>query len=297
MFQFKTIKIIFAILIIQLFMVNLTAAQNSMDHNYYQPELIDHVDDSFILIAHRGASAYYPENTIPAFEAAIEMDAEMIELDVQLSKDGTPVVFHDADLARCTNGRGKLKNHTLEGLKELDAGKWFAGKFKGTRIPTLEEVLQLSQNSIALNIEIKTESVTDEYRHGIEEKCIELVREYDMEQHVMFSSFDYRAVRHVKRLDPKMPAALLYNAGLSQYKLPSDLVNIYEADAFNCSQRQLSKKWLADVKANGFPLYIYTVDKAERMRELISLGVDGIFTNKPDVLKKTVERWSTEHKK
>ena len=261
-----------------------------MQTQYHQPDLINPVDDSFILIAHRGASAYYPENTIPAFEAAIEMGAEMIELDVQLTKDGVPVVFHDADIARCTNGRGRIKNHTLEELKKLDAGKWFARKFKGTRIPTLEEVLELSRGRIALNIEIKTESVTDEYRHGIEEKCIELVREYDMQDHVLFSSFDYRAVRHIKRLDDQMPAALLYNAGLSQYKLPSELINIYSADAFNCSQRQLTKKWLADIKANGFPVYIYTVNKVERMRELISLGVDGIFTNKPDVLKKTLEQ-------
>src|SRR5690554_5799160 len=165
---------------------------------------------SFLVIAHRGASAFYPENTMFAFKAAHEMGAAMIELDITLSKDGIPVIIHDEKLNRTTNGKGKVSDFTLEELKKLDAGSWFHPKFSEEKIPTLEEVLEFAQNRIALNIEIKPEAVSLSPKEGVEEKSLELVKKYGMEKHVLFSSFHYGAVKKFRSLDAHIPTAILY---------------------------------------------------------------------------------------
>jgi len=244
--------------------------------------------DTFTVIAHRGASAYYPENTLPAFEAAIAMGADMVELDVQLSSDKEVVVFHDEKISRCTDGRGKLSDYTLTQLKKLDAGIRFDKKFKDTRIPTLAEVLDLCENRIAVNIEIKTEAVGRMFFGGIEEKCLHLVERCGMRERVVFSSFDPRAVMHLKQIDNHVPVAVLFEKKHYGSRLPSDVVESVGADAFNCSASELNKKWLADLKANRIPVHVYTVDDATKMKKFIESGVNGIFTNKPDVLKKVL---------
>lgn len=280
----KTRSFLISITII-LLTVSSGRTQSIMDSsNASLPALYNDNGDDFVVIAHRGASAYYPENTMAAFEGALEMGSEMIELDVMMTKDRVPVVFHDASLNKHTDGKGPLKNLTLAELKKLDAGSWFHEKFRGERIPTLDEVLEFAAGKIALNIEIKTEAVTDELRDGVEEKSLRLVKKYGMENHVLFSSFDYRTIRHLKELDPDISAALLYNKRRSGRLMPSELIKKYEADAFNCNYFQLNKKRHSDLKSHGIPTFIYTVDKRTRMKKLLEMGVQGIFTNKPDVL-------------
>lgn len=269
-----------------------SSAQSSGEVTYKLPELYNDNGDGFIVIAHRGASAYYPENTLPAFRGAAEMGAEMIELDVTMSGDGVPVVFHDAKLHKHTNGSGLVSNHSLAELKKLDAGGWFSSEYAGEEIPTLEEVLQFAQGKIAVNIEIKTEAVTDRVEGGVEEKAIALVKEYGMEDHVLFSSFDYRAVAHLKELAPSLSAALLYSPKQSDKQLPSQLLAGYRADAFNCHYSQLNRKRLRDIREHEIPVFIYTVNRERRMRRLIGQGVKGIFSDKPDLLKKVAEEVS-----
>lgn len=260
-----------------------------MDHEYRLPSLYNDDGDDFTIIAHRGASAYYPENTMAAFEAAVEMNAEMIELDVLVSKDGIPVVLHDAQLKARTNGRGMVSDYTVNELKKLDAGSWFGDQFSDQQIPTLNEVLEFAAGKIAVNIEIKTEAVTDQLEGGVVERSLKLVQKHGMENYVLFSSFNYQAIEHIKKLDPEMPAALLYNRSQSRRKLPHELVKEYKADAFNCSYRQLTRKRLASLRQYNIPSFIYTVDLKRRMHRLIVAGVNGIFTNKPDLLRSVVE--------
>lgn len=253
------------------------------------PEIYNDDGDGFLVIGHRGARAYYPENTMPSFRGALEKGAEMIELDVQLSKDGVPVVFHDAGLKRCTNGRGRVSDYTLEELRQLDAGSWFAHRFAGTRIPTLREVLSFAAGTIALNIEIKTEAVTDSLENGVEEKCLRMVKQFGMEDHVIFSSFDYRALQHLRQLDRHIPVALLYNKELSQGKSPAQLTQAYDVDAFNCSRRELGRRWARNLRKHEIPFLVYTVNNPKHMRQLIENGAAGIFTDKPDLLRKVAE--------
>ena len=267
--------------------LNIDMPENS---TYRLPELYQDNGDGFVVIAHRGASAYYPENTMAAFKGALEMNAEMIELDVMLTKDGVPVAFHDASLDDHTDGSGELRSYTLEELQNLDAGSWFDPKFSDQKIPTLEEVLAFASGKISLNIEIKTEAVSDELRGGVEEKSLELVKKYGMEEHVLFSSFDYRAIAHLKELDPDMPAAILYEKSQSDKKLPSELLSKYSADAFNCSYRELNTRRFKDIREHDIPVFVYTVDRPSRMRKLLKMNVTGIFTNKPDVLWEVLEK-------
>lgn len=248
-------------------------------------------ENDFTIIAHRGASAYYPENTLASFEGAIALGADMVELDVQLTLDGEVVVFHDEKLSRCTDGRGKLGNHTLAQLKKLDAGNWFQKNFKGETIPTIAEVLSLCRRRIAVNIEIKTEAVTDAIRGGIEEKSLKIVEQYGMRKHVVFSSFDPRAILHLKQIDRLTPAAVLFDQKENGLRWPSEIVAALGADAFNCSQRELTRKRLADLKEHGIPVNVYTVNDEKNMRKLLARGVDGIFTNCPDVLKAVLENF------
>ncbi|MEX2478338.1 MAG: glycerophosphodiester phosphodiesterase [Gracilimonas sp.] len=245
--------------------------------------------DNFVIIAHRGASAYHPENTMSAFRAAYEMGAEMIELDVTLSKDGVPVVIHDETIDRTTNGKGLVSDFTLDELKNLDAGTWFSEKHAGEPIPTLEEVLEFARGKIALNIEIKPEAVTDEVRGGIEEKAWDLVKKYEMEDYVLFSSFNYQAITHLKEINVDIKAALLYEKGQSAKRSPAQLVGEYNADAFNCSYRQFSKKWAEEALEKSFPVFVYTVNSERGMKKMIKRGVRGIFSDKPDLLKEIVD--------
>jgi glycerophosphoryl diester phosphodiesterase len=244
--------------------------------------------DNFTAIAHRGASAYYPENTLESFQGAILMGADMVELDVQLTKDGEVVVFHDEKLSRCTNGKGRIADHTLIELKALDAGSWFDKKYQAAKIPMLAEVLSLCRDKIAVNIEIKTEAVTDLVSEGIEEKSLKIAEQNRMCEHIVFSSFDPRAIKHLKEIDSTVGLAVLYEKRHYGSKMPSDIIESLGADAFNCSQKELSSKWLTNLKLNNIPLNIYTVNDETNMRRLIKMGVSGIFTNKPDILKRVV---------
>jgi glycerophosphoryl diester phosphodiesterase len=247
----------------------------------------------FTIIAHRGASAYYPENTMAAFQGAMDMEADMVELDVQLTSDGEIVVFHDEKISRCTNGRGRIAGYSYDELKKLDAGSWFDKKFAGARVPALRDVLDLCKARIAVNIEIKTEAVTDVISGGIEEKCLRMVEQVGMREHVVFSSFDPRAVLHLRQIDHQAPAAILFEKKYHGSMLPSQIIELLGADAFNCSRRELGRKWLADLKHHGIPVNVYTVNDEKNMNRLLSLGVDGMFTNHPDVLKRVLEdfRW------
>jgi glycerophosphoryl diester phosphodiesterase len=205
------------------------------------------------------------------------------------------VVIHDETLERTTNGKGKVAEFTFEELSAFDAGSWFGTEHSDEKIPSLEEVLKFAKGKIALNIEIKTEAVTDELDEGIEAKALKLVKKYDMQEYVLFSSFDYRAITHLKELDVNIAAALLYEKQQSQDKGPVQLVEEFKADAFNCSYRQFSKKWAEQTSGAKIPVFVYTVNSERRMKKMIKRGVSGIFSDKPDVLKQLVDNmWKSK---
>lgn len=237
------------------------------------------------MIAHRGASHYAPENTMAAFKMAYQMKADMIELDVQLSKDGVPVVFHDAKLDKHSNGKGLVLSFLFDELQQLDAGKWFSIEFMGEKIPSLENVLKWAAGKILVNIEIKTEAVSDSSENGIEEKVIQMVRRVGMEKHVIISSFDYRAVDRIKKMAPDLLTGLLYDKKSSAKRSPLELLRKYNANFFHCSKSELGKKWRKQLQDSEKRFLIYTVNRKKAMQKWMEKGAFGIFSDKPDVLR------------
>ena len=246
--------------------------------------------DGFWVIAHRGVSGSYPENTLSAFQAAIDIRAEMVELDVSISEDGIPVVVHDKTVDRTTDFEGDVQSFSVKELKKMEVGAWFSEEFRGEEFPTLRESLELMKGQIAVNIEIKSEAVSDVINGGIVDKALQIVKELDMSSWVIFSSFDYRVMEHLNALDVQMPKALLYETSQSGELMPSELVKKYQVDVFNCSYRQLSQEWIADLQAHQIPYLVYTVNDPELMKELIEKGVSGMFTDFPQELLKIVEK-------
>lgn len=228
---------------------------------------------------------------MPAFKKALEMQADMIELDILVTKDGIPIVFHDPLLDKKTDGKGEVSNYTLSEIKELDAGSWFDAKYKGEQILTLEELLRWAENKIALNIEIKSEASeplsNNRMEESVEMKVIQLVRKYNMQYHVMLSSFSYQSVEKLRIYAPGMSIGLLYDKKSSKKKKPEELVRKYAADSFNCRWRDLSNSSRKALINRGIPIYIYTVNTTFWMRRMMKAGVSGIFSDKPDLLRKT----------
>jgi glycerophosphoryl diester phosphodiesterase len=252
-----------------------------------RPSLYQQNVAGFIVIAHRGASFSYPENTMMAFQKAYEMKADMIELDIQLSKDGVPVIYHDTLLESKTNGKGLVNRLSVNELQKLDAGSWFDKKFRGLQIPTLEEVLNWAKDKVSVNIEIKKEASEAGSNNEAEKKVIDTIRQSGMQKHVLVSSFSYKSVQRIKELDPQLATGLLFDKS-SNKKSPADLVHTYRADSFNCKWRELKKSWRTELQQKGIPVYVYTVNHPFWMKRMIRLEISGIFTDKPDVLREIV---------
>lgn len=241
-------------------------------------------DGRMRVIAHRGFSGLAPENTMSAFRKAIEIGADMFELDVLLSRDGEVVVIHDETLDRTSNAKGNVADRSLAELKKLDAGKWFSSEFEGEPIPTLEEVLKLAKGQILINVEIKTEAVTDEPRGGIAEKVLALVRAHDMHDQVVISSFDPRALAQTRQLDPDIHTASLFDRELQKGMRPSEVMEEVGSNGFNLSQEIVDASIVTECHELGRPVAVYTVNEVERMKEMLDLGVDALFTDRPDLL-------------
>lgn len=228
--------------------------------------------------AHRGASGYYPENTISAFEEAVKQKADGIELDVHLSKDGYLIVCHDETLNRTTNGKGFIKQYDLYELKQLDAGSWYDKKFKGEKIPLLEEVIDLVKRAgIDLNIEIKAGSI---FYPGIEEKVLKMIDKYGIKNKVIVSSFDHYALVKVKEIDKAVRTGILYSEAL--YK-PIDYMKTTGADAIHPNYITLKKEVVEEAHELGIDINTYTVNKEEHIKMVNEMNVNAIITNYPDV--------------
>lgn len=219
----------------------------------------------FIKIAHRGASAYEPENTLRSFQRAIEMRADMIEFDVRLSQDGHLVIMHDERVDRTTNGHGLVKERTLSELRRLDAGK-------GERVPTIEEAIDLAKRKTGFVIELK--------EAGTEEKIIGLVKENGLMGDVFVVSFYRDLIIRVKDLEPRIKTGLILYSSPDPIRLAKDCL----ADAVAPFHNFVVKDLVQEAHNNNLILITWTVDSREEAEMLKGMGVDGIVTNKPDLI-------------
>ena len=228
--------------------------------------------------AHRGFSGKYPENTILAFQKALEEGVDGIELDVQLTKDGELVIIHDESVDRTTDGKGLVVSYTLEELKKLDASYIYRGKMGFNPIPTLGEYFELVKDSpIVTNIELKTG--INEYP-GIEEKVYAMIQEYHLEDRIIISSFNHYSVMRMKAMAPELVYGFLsdtwiYDAG--------KYTRSHGVACYHPSVVQLKKEFVDEAKAQGIVINTWTVNTEEQVRDLYAKGVDTVIGNYPDM--------------
>jgi len=236
-----------------------------------------------IRIAHRGASGagLAPENTLAAFERAIQIGVDAVELDVRASRDGEVVVIHDPTLDRTTNHTGAVLDMTLAEIRRADAGSHAGSSFRGQRVPTLEEVLDLTRNRAIALIEIKADYLA--------ERVLEVVDRLDAASHVLIQSFDPDTVRRVKALDPTIPTALLVGklpTSPSRVRARRMVKEILEtgANALAVWHATLTPQFFEEMRRRAVAVWTWTVDEDVVMRDMVQLGVQGIITNYPDRL-------------
>ncbi|MFC5604121.1 glycerophosphodiester phosphodiesterase [Sporosarcina koreensis] len=255
-------------------------------------------EEGFLIIAHRGASAYEPENTLPSFELAEDLNADYVELDVHLTKDGELIVMHDDDVKRTTEAVGKIKDYTLAELKELTANEEKGKKVADGRrdeeeaykIPTLQEVIEEMKDDIRFVIELKD---TDQYP-GIEEKLVGLMKENGLigadakgYPKAVIHSFDKKALKQVHKLESAIPLMQLisFDEGEEAEISAKELRDILTyASGIDVSYEALTPPFVNTMHDAGLAVYAYTVDDAEAALRLKAMGVNGIHTDEPDLL-------------
>lgn len=234
--------------------------------------------------AHRGASGYAPENTLEAFELAVKMEADGIELDVQLTKDGEMVVIHDETTDRVSGVKGWVKDFTLEELKGLNVNQTHP-EYARVQIPTLREVYELIRpTKLKINVELKTGVV---FYSGLERKVLELTDEFGMQERIWYSSFNHYTVRRIKELSPQTKCGVLYEDGIF------DVVEYTKklgADAIHPAVYNLQYDGVVEAcRENDIRIHTWTANEKEEIRAMAELGVDAVITNYPDLAKRIIE--------
>ena len=233
------------------------------------------------IYAHRGARRVAPENTLPAFAAALEMGADGIELDVHLTADGQLVVIHDFNVEKPTDGRGEVERMTADEIARLDAGSHFSTAFAGTRIPRLEEVLDLVRDRCRINIEIKS---NDLYARDASERVAVLIRQRDLYDQVIVSSFNPITLIKMRWLDPAIALGVLYDR-----EMPPFLREVWAGppilpQAQHPHHALIDAAYMQWARQIGAQVNTWTVNEPAEARRLADLGVDTLITDVPDEL-------------
>ncbi|WP_051331210.1 glycerophosphodiester phosphodiesterase family protein [Aneurinibacillus terranovensis] len=232
--------------------------------------------DVFITYAHRGSSIKYPENTLLAFSRAIKEGANGIELDVQLTKDNQVVVFHDLSLKRIIRRTGQISNYTLKEIQQFDAGVWKHARFKGAKIPTLHEVLRLAaKQKIMINIELKNLLAM---KNGLEQRVIELIKEHNMSDRVVISTFNPLSLRILQNQADHIQRAFLYLGLLSD---PWEYALEYRCAYIHPPVHEVNEAFVTTSREKGLKIVPYQVDSLTEIKRMIDLGVDGVITPHP----------------
>lgn len=233
------------------------------------------------IFAHRGSSKCAPENTMAAFEKALADQADGIELDVHLTKDFQVVVIHDETVDRTTNGTGLVHHFSLSEIQQLDSGSWFAPGFSDQRIPTLDEVLKwIKETDLELNIELKNKVIP---YSGLEEKVVELVEYYGLQERVILSSFNHHSLKHLHQFRPNWRIGVLFD---SYVENPWIYAKNLGAEAIHPPYQAVFEEGVRICHSHGLKVRPFTVDDPNVMERFLNWGIDAIITNVPDQLKK-----------
>ncbi|MGI2327824.1 glycerophosphodiester phosphodiesterase family protein [Planococcus sp. YIM B11945] len=235
------------------------------------------------IYANRGSSGTHPENTLPAFQAAAELQVDGVVISVQLSKDGEIVVINDEKLERTTNGQGYVRDFTLDELKELDCGSWFSAEWAGETIPTLDEVLDVfKETTHRLNIELKTDVFPED---RLLDKVIALADKKEMADRLLLSSFNHEDIQKAAHNTSVESAIITMNVLVDVY----DYARIVGTNRIHLSLPSAFRRMATDALRKGAIVYAYTVNDLQYAEELQHIGIHGIITNYPELM---VEKFS-----
>lgn len=234
------------------------------------------------VIGHRGAKAYAPENTLASIETAAELGVEWVELDVKLTKDGVPIIFHDEELDRTTSGTGLVAETNYEDLRDLDAGSWFGDSFSRVRIPTLEEAVDiLLKHNLGLNLEIKP--CPGREKETAEVALDHLSQYWDERDNLLISSFQHVSLEAAMDLAPDWARGLLIG-GDEMPENWKDLADYLDVKTINLGSRLVTRQVADEIMDLELPLLVYTVNDPVQARQLQKLGVDSFFSDNPDII-------------
>ena len=234
--------------------------------------------------AHRGASGYAPENTLPSFIKAIDMKADGIELDVQKTKDGKLVVIHDESVYRVSGKKGFVRNYTYDELKELNVNKKFP-QYGKVSIPTLEEVYSLVKGTeLIINVELKNGIV---FYENLEEDIMLLTKKMGLEDRIIYTSFNHYSIVKMKEIDPSIKVGFLYEDG---YINMPRYAEKHGVEALHPAFHNLQyDKFIKGCKKRGIEIRPWTINDPKDMKKLCKLGINGIITNYPDICRKVID--------
>lgn len=236
-----------------------------------------------MIAAHRGYSAEAPENTIPAFEAAIDNFADYVELDVQETKDGTVIVLHDSNLKRVAGVTKNVWSVDYGQIKFLDVGSWFSEEFAGETIPTLDEVMEMAKGRLKLNIEIKLTG----HEKNLEKSVVELIEKHEMEKDCVVTSFQAEALKKVKSYNEDIKTGYILHVAYG------DFSGVDYADALSINYSFATSALINDAHSSGKEVYVWTVNNADAINDMIQKGADMIITDDPVLAKETLTSYET----
>lgn len=237
--------------------------------------------NTFVNYAHRGASAYAPENTMAAFKKAFQIGTNGIELDLQKTKDGKIVIFHDNKIDNKSNKTGKISDYTYKELLKFDFGSWFSKEFENEKIVLFDDFMkEVSNKNLILAIELKEE--------GIEKEALEIINEYYNKDNIFITSFIYNALSNVRKLDKNIKIGWLIKEDINQK-------NILELTKISGNQicppaDLVSEEGIKLARENELSVRLWGVSNEEIMRKVYNLDIDGMTVNFPDKLNELIER-------
>jgi len=231
------------------------------------------------VFAHRGAKAYAPQNTLPAFKKALEMKAEYIELDVQLTSDGVPVIIHDFTLDKTTDLKGFVHRTSWKEIRKADAGGWFSKEYSGTPVPSLEEVLALIPPEVCLNVEIKAISFLKE---PVVDVVTDLLRR-EKGRNLLVSSFNHPLLLEFQKRMPEVPLGILTGSDLIGFPSYVEATGL-KPFSLHPEASYLTREYIEEAHKRGWEVLTYTINSSLQAQMLDEMGVDGIFSDYPDLL-------------
>ncbi len=242
-----------------------------------------------LIIAHRGASAVAPENTLAAFREAVRVGADLIEMDLRFSRDEEVMVFHDHSLSRTTDGTGRMEDFSRAELRQLDAGSWFSSRYRGEPVPTLEEVIKLLQpHRTGLYLELKIDPGREEIRGRLVKTIHDILRLHSFRQRAFLASFDREVLKISQELDPDLSTGLIFREPDTWRELLADKFS--GVDIVCARWDIINSSLVRQAREENKRVFAWTIKSETELRAVASLGVDGLAANDPLWMKRRINR-------